>query len=160
MTPEPWLTQFMAQERLPASYEAVVRDVALPLAERIAAAARPGGIVVGLVPGVLAEGVAGKRHAEFDEVEERARRERGLGERNVAMHAAAGEERLGERQGRIGFVARKPELVVRLLVGARVDGGAHLKPLGGDADVLDAQVAQLDGGVETRRSGTDDKHLH
>ena len=48
MTPEPWLTQFMAQERLPASYEAVVRDVALPLAERIAAAARPGGIVVGI----------------------------------------------------------------------------------------------------------------
>lgn len=48
MTPEPWLTQFMAQERLPASYEAVVRDVAVPLADRIAAAARPGGIVVGV----------------------------------------------------------------------------------------------------------------
>ena len=48
MTPEPWLTQFMAQERLPDSYGTVVRDVALPLAERIAAAARPGGIVVGI----------------------------------------------------------------------------------------------------------------
>lgn len=48
MTPDPWLAQFMAQERLPASYEAVVREVAAPLAERIAAAARPGGIVVGI----------------------------------------------------------------------------------------------------------------
>lgn len=48
MTPEPWLTQFMAQERLPDSYGTVVRDVALPLAERIAAAARSGGIVVGI----------------------------------------------------------------------------------------------------------------
>ncbi len=48
MTPEPWLTQFMAQERLPASYEAMVRDVAVPLADRVAAAARPGGIVVGV----------------------------------------------------------------------------------------------------------------
>lgn len=43
-----WLTQFMATERLPERYAQVVRDVALPLADRIAAARRPGGIVVGI----------------------------------------------------------------------------------------------------------------
>jgi len=48
MTAEPWLAQFMAQERLPESYAQVVREVGVPLAERIAAAARPGGIVVGI----------------------------------------------------------------------------------------------------------------
>ena len=48
MTTEPWLAQFMAEERLPASYEAVVREVAVPLVERIATAARAGGIVVGI----------------------------------------------------------------------------------------------------------------
>lgn len=48
MTPETWLAEFMAQERLPDSYAQVVRDVAVPLADRIAAAARPGGIVVGI----------------------------------------------------------------------------------------------------------------
>lgn len=48
MTPEAWLAQFMAQERLPSSYAQVVRDVAAPLADRIAASVRPGGIVVGV----------------------------------------------------------------------------------------------------------------
>ena len=48
MTPDAWLAQFMARERLPASYAAVVAEVAVPLAGRIAAAARPGGIVVGI----------------------------------------------------------------------------------------------------------------
>ena len=48
MTPDAWLAQFMARERLPASYAAVVAEVAVPLAGRIAAAARSGGIVVGI----------------------------------------------------------------------------------------------------------------
>lgn len=48
MTTDAWLTRFMATERLPESYAQVVRDVALPLADRIAAARRPGGIVVGI----------------------------------------------------------------------------------------------------------------
>lgn len=46
--PDPWLDEFLARERLPAAYGRTVRSVAAPLAERIAAAARPGGIVVGL----------------------------------------------------------------------------------------------------------------
>lgn len=48
MTTEAWLTRFMAAERLPESYAQVVRDVALPLAEKIAAARKPGGVVVGI----------------------------------------------------------------------------------------------------------------
>ncbi len=48
MSTEAWLTRFMAAERLPESYAQVARDVALPLAEKIAAARKPGGIVVGI----------------------------------------------------------------------------------------------------------------
>ena len=47
-SPDPWLDEFLARERLPATYAQTVQSVAAPLAERIAAAARPGGIVVGL----------------------------------------------------------------------------------------------------------------
>ncbi|KQW70604.1 kinase [Phenylobacterium sp. Root77] len=48
MTAETWLAQFMARERLPQSYGRVVQDVALPLADQIVAASKPGGIVVGI----------------------------------------------------------------------------------------------------------------
>lgn len=48
MTAETWLAQFMVRERLPQSYGRVVQDVALPLADQIAAANRPGGVVVGI----------------------------------------------------------------------------------------------------------------
>ncbi|WP_312162248.1 kinase [Phenylobacterium sp.] len=48
MTTEAWLARFMAAERLPERYAQVVRDVAAPLAGKIAAAGRPGGIVVGI----------------------------------------------------------------------------------------------------------------
>lgn len=43
-----WLADFLAAERLPASYAETVEAVALPLARRIEAAARPGGLVVGV----------------------------------------------------------------------------------------------------------------
>lgn len=43
-----WLKDFLARERLPASYAETVATVAVPLAGRIAASVRPGGIVVGL----------------------------------------------------------------------------------------------------------------
>jgi D-glycerate 3-kinase len=42
------LEDFLARERLPASYAETVATVAVPLAGRVAAAARSGGIVVGL----------------------------------------------------------------------------------------------------------------
>ena len=35
MTPETWLAEFMAQERLPDSYAQVVRDVAVPLQQTL-----------------------------------------------------------------------------------------------------------------------------
>lgn len=45
-----WLADFLAAERLPASYGQTIEAVALPLAKRIEAeaAARPGGLVVGV----------------------------------------------------------------------------------------------------------------
>ena len=48
MTPDAWLAQFMARERLPASYAAVVAEVAVPLAGRIAADYPPLGAAVGV----------------------------------------------------------------------------------------------------------------
>lgn len=43
-----WLEGFLAAERLPPAYGRVVEQVAVPLAGKIAAAVRPGGIVVGV----------------------------------------------------------------------------------------------------------------
>ena len=45
---EAWLDRFLAAERLPPAYGRVVEEVAVPLADRIAAAVRPGGIVAGV----------------------------------------------------------------------------------------------------------------
>ena len=45
---EPWLADFLAAERLPAAYAQVVTQVAMPLADQIAASAQPGGVVVGI----------------------------------------------------------------------------------------------------------------
>lgn len=47
-TTEAWLSAFLEAERLPPSYREVVKAVAQPLAARIAAALRPGGVVVGI----------------------------------------------------------------------------------------------------------------
>ncbi len=105
-------------------------------------------VVVGLVADELAVAVARKGHAEVDEVEEGARRAGGLGQREVAVHGAAGREVGGHRARRVGCRAAEPELVVGLLVAASVDGGAGREALGDDEHVVQPAAPRLERRVQ------------
>ena len=127
-----------------------------PRARRRGAAAL---VVVRAVAGVPAEAVVRKRHAELDEAVERLGRVLRLAERDVAVHAAAREEVLGQQPRRVGHPAVEGELVVGLLVRARVGGRPAAPALGDDGDVVLAEVSEPDCRGERRGTGPDDERV-
>ncbi|MCK7523919.1 MAG: hypothetical protein MZV64_43005 [Ignavibacteriales bacterium] len=63
---------------------------------------------------------------------------------------------LGQQAGRIGHPAVEGELVVGLLVRARVGGRAAAPALGDDGDIVLPEISEPDGRRERRGAGPDD----
>src|SRR5690606_21134424 len=103
-------------------------------------------------------GVVGReRDPGLDQVVEAAGAQGGLGQGVVAVHRAAAEQRLGHRAHRVRLAAGERERVVRLLVRARVAGGAGADLVRGHHDVGGAEAGQPHGGVVAGRAGPDDE---
>ena len=131
------------------------RETHLARGVRPAARRAPFRVVVGLVADVLAEFVAGERHAEVHEIHEAAHRHRGLDQRHIAVHRAAVEERPAEQRGRIRLGAVDAELVVGLLVAAGVDRSAAVQPFGEQQHIVHAERLEPERRRESRRAGAD-----
>ena len=117
-------------------------------------------IVIRLVADELPVSIAGERHAQVHQMDERPRRQTRFDERQVAVHAAALEVRLRHHLRRIGILTAQRELVVRLLVAAGVDRRALVQPLADDEHVFHAVGAQLHRGVQPRRPAPDDEGVN
>ena len=105
------------------------------------------GVVVRLVAHEFAVAVRGEGHAQQVELQERARRSRRLAQRGIAVHAAAREQVARHLAGAVRRAGGQGELVIGLLVAARVARGARLPPLGHEADVRHAVGAEPVRGV-------------
>ena len=112
-------------------------------------------VVVGLVADELAVAIGGERHAYLDQVRKGAGRIGGLGERVVAVHRAAGEQRGGQVGDRVGGVAAEAQLVVGLLVGAGIAGRARPDLVGDHDQVGVPGRHQSVGGAIAGRTGAD-----
>ena len=110
--------------------------------ERPAGRRPPPRVVVRLVAHILAVLVRRERHAELHELQKAARRARRLAQRDVAVHPPAAIERLGQIAHAVAVASREGELVIRLLVAARVARGAHAHTLREQHHIAHAQVPQ------------------
>ena len=125
---------------------------------------RPGGggalrgIMVGLIADELAPLVAGEGHAQERQLHERARRERRHGVGVIAVRAAARIERLRHGLDRFRARAAQAELIVGLLVAARVSAGAGGKIVG-DQQHVHAGLFQLVRRVQPRRARADHQRI-
>ena len=144
-----------------AAHAAFVEEAKAHLARSVWANARgaAGRIVVGLVAGVLPEGIVRERDADIAEVREAPRGKRGLDERDVAVHGASLKIGAGHRDRRVGTLAAQAEFVVGLLVRARVDRGSSAEAFRENEHVLHALGLQARGGGKARRSAPDHQHI-
>ena len=115
------------------------------------------GIVIRLVPRVLTELVGGEGHAQLHQPQKAAGRVGRLAEGMLTHDAAATVQGVRHFADAIPVRAAKGELVVGLLVAARVAGGAHVPPLGHNGDIRHAEIEELVGGVVARTARTDDE---
>jgi len=104
--------------------------------------------------------VEGERHAERNEMVKFEKRKRGLDQRQVAVHAAAGEKATRHGARGIARVAGRVEPVVGLFVRARVRGDARAHAPGEYRDILHAQAPQVHRGVQRGGARTDDGRPH
>ena len=112
-------------------------------------------VVVGLVARILPEAVAREGDAQAHQLHEAAHRAGSLRERGVAVHAAALEQGFGHLLHGVRCVPAEGELVVGLLVAARVARRAHLHALGDDRHIRAPEVIQAVRGVKARAAAAD-----
>ena len=115
------------------------------------------GVMVGLVARVFAVFVGGEGNAQLHQAEEAAGGVGRLAQGMLSHDAAPGVEGVRHFAHAVPVRAAEGELVVGLLVAARVAGGAHAPSLGEDGDVRDPQVVELIGGVKACAPRADDE---
>ena len=145
---------------LDAAPEDLARQGGAHVARGVGAGARGAadGGMVGLVADVAAEGVVREADAKRDELREGDGRKRGLDEGDVAVDGAAGGDFARHEDGRVGLGAVQGELVVGLLVAARVGRRAAGEPLGVNRGA-DAERVEPHGRREARGAGADHERL-
>ena len=114
----------------------------------------PAGVVIRLITHILAVFVRGKRHAQRRQLEEAPGGVCGLAQGGIAMHIAA-LERLCHVAHTVRVIAGKGQLVVGLLVAARVAGGAAEQVFCHQGQVTLAQGGQGIRRVQPRAARAD-----
>ena len=125
----------------------------------IAARERPRGgraaarVVVGLVADIFAHFVCRERHAQLHQLEKGARRAGRLAQRDVAVHIRPAQcaRKIAHT---VAVIPGKAQLIVGLLVAARIARGAAVHPLG-DQQYLLPQRRKAVGRVQPRAAGAD-----
>ena len=144
---------------------ALAQHRALQRLGHIAGGQRPTGggagarIVIGLVACVFAVFVGGKGHAQLHQVHEAACGIGGLTKGMLAHDAAARIKGLGQLSHAVTVRAGEGELIISLLVAARIAGGAHQPPLGDDGNIPHAEVVKAIGGAVAGAARADDQGM-